>query len=243
MFFGALKETFVFSGEPVVWRLAIMNEPYDVVIIGGGASGTSLLYTLARYSTIPRVLLIEKYDKPGQVNSRASNNSQTLHVGDIETNYPLEKVRQVRPAALMLVRYAEMQPEAVRDTLLFTMPKMVLAVGEHEVSVLEKRFSDISSLFPDLQKIDREAIALIEPAVVAGRSVDVPLCALATLKGYAVDYERLAQSFVDEALRARPEYAVSYESEVVSIVREGNGYVIQMKGRGARTGARRGRRC
>ncbi|MEI8130667.1 MAG: FAD-dependent oxidoreductase [bacterium] len=208
-----------------------MNQPYDVVIIGGGASGTSLLYTLARYSTIERVLLLEKYDKPGQVNSRASNNSQTLHVGDIETNYTLEKVRQVRPAALMLVRYAEMQPEAVRNALLFTMPKMVLGVGEHEVSVLEKRFTDISSLFPDLQKIDREAIALIEPAVVAGRDLSVPICALATLKGYAVDYERLAQSFVAEALRVRSSYAVSYDSEVVTIVRDGDGYVIQVKGR------------
>ena len=208
-----------------------MNEPYDVVIIGGGASGTSLLYTLAHYSTVSRVMLLEKYDKAGQVNSRASNNSQTLHVGDIETNYSLEKVRQVRPAALMLVRYAEMLSEEVRNTILFTMPKMVLAVGEHEVSVLEKRFADISSLFPDVHKIDREAIALIEPAVVAGRSPQVPICALATLKGYAVDYERLAQSFVDEALRTRPLYEVSYGSEVVKIVREGSGYIVEVKGR------------
>jgi malate dehydrogenase (quinone) len=59
---------------------------YDVVIIGGGASGTALLYTLAKYTNIPHIALIEKYDRPGQVNSKASNNSQTLHVGDIETS-------------------------------------------------------------------------------------------------------------------------------------------------------------
>ena len=49
------------------------TDHYDVVIIGAGASGTALLYTLARYTDIKRIAIVEKYDRPGQVNSKASN--------------------------------------------------------------------------------------------------------------------------------------------------------------------------
>jgi len=86
------------------------TDHYDVVIIGAGASGTALLYTLARYTDIKRIAIVEKYDRPGQVNSKASNNSQTLHVGDIETNYTIDKVQQVYPAAMMVAQYAQVAP-------------------------------------------------------------------------------------------------------------------------------------
>jgi malate dehydrogenase (quinone) len=204
---------------------------YDVAIIGGGASGTSLLYTLAKYTDISRVILLEKYAKPGQVNSRASNNSQTLHVGDIETNYSLEKVRSVKPAAMMLAEYAKALPENERAEILFTTPKMVLAVGEREVAMLEKRFAEIASVFPDLKKLSRAEIADAEPAVMEGRDPSVPVLALATDEGYGVDFERLSQSFVDGALRAKPEYVASYNSAVACIKKEEGGYSIEIKGR------------
>ena len=64
---------------------------YDVLIIGGGVVGTALLYTLSKYTDVKKVGLIEKYSDFGLVNSASYNNSQTLHFGDIETNYSFEK--------------------------------------------------------------------------------------------------------------------------------------------------------
>ena len=64
---------------------------YDVLIIGGGVSGTALLYELAQFTDLKNIALLEKYDSVAAVNSSARNNSQTLHCGDIETNYTLEK--------------------------------------------------------------------------------------------------------------------------------------------------------
>lgn len=92
----------------------MITNQYDIAIIGGGASGTALLYTLAKYTNAKRLVLVEKYSALGQVNSHARNNSQTLHVGDIETNYSIDKVRQVKPAAMMVARYASQLPASDR---------------------------------------------------------------------------------------------------------------------------------
>src|SRR4051812_31797998 len=101
-------------------------QQYDVAIVGGGASGTALLYTLAHYTNIKRIVLIEKYATLGSVNSNAKNNSQTLHVGDIETNYTTDKVRAVLPGAMMVKRYLDGLPQAEREPIIRSVQKMVL---------------------------------------------------------------------------------------------------------------------
>ena len=80
---------------------------YDVVIIGGGISGAALLFELARYTDLKKIALVEKYDSIASLNSHARNNSQTLHCGDIETNYTLEKAVQVKKTADMILHYAK----------------------------------------------------------------------------------------------------------------------------------------
>ncbi len=205
------------------------KQPYDVTIIGAGASGAALLYTLATYTNIENIALVEKYSKPGQVNSKATNNSQTLHVGDIETNYSLEKVKDVHPASMMVAHYAHMLPETERNIFLFPTTKMVLAVGAHEVAILEKRYADLKPLFPDLQKLDRAGIASVEPAVVQGRDASVPLLALYTTTGYAVDFEKLAMSLINNAVKNNTNIDTLFEHNVVKIVKNKTGYKLIMK--------------
>lgn len=78
---------------------------YEVAIIGGGISGTALLYSLSNYTNINRIVLIEKYEEVALVNSHENSNSQTLHFGDIETNYTLEKAQTVKRAADLVKNY------------------------------------------------------------------------------------------------------------------------------------------
>ena len=73
---------------------------YDCAIIGAGASGSSLFFALAKYTNIKNIAILEKYAEAGSVNSKSSNNSQTLHVGDIETNYTYAKAKEVKQAFL-----------------------------------------------------------------------------------------------------------------------------------------------
>ena len=88
------------------------SNQYDLLIIGAGVSGSALLYLASKYTDIKHIGLIEKYAAPARVNSLSSNNSQTLHCGDIETNYTLEKALKVKRAANMLRNYATAQPDS-----------------------------------------------------------------------------------------------------------------------------------
>ena len=66
---------------------------FEVVIVGAGITGCALAYTLARYTNIKSIALIEKYEDVSTLNSKGTSNSQTIHAGDIETNYTLEKLQ------------------------------------------------------------------------------------------------------------------------------------------------------
>lgn len=212
---------------------------YDIAIVGGGVSGTSLFYTLATYSTARRVVLIEKNEDFGQVNSNARNNSQTLHVGDIETNYSISKAQEVRPAALMVARYAEGLAPEIRDHILFPTPKMILAVGADEARILGERYEKLLPIFPDLQKLERTDIGRIEPKVVEGRLATEPILALYSEHGYAVDYEHLAQSFVTEVGRMPHgrTFDVRAGSELTHLTKEDLGYRLVLEN-GTRINAR-----
>ena len=175
-----------------------MPKEYDLVIVGGGISGASLLYTVATFTDIERVALIEKEDEIAAINSHHTNNSQTLHFGDIETNYTLDKAEKVKEGAEMVAGYLEAKdPERELHS---KRSKMVLAVGDEEVDKLEARQYDegFGDLFPKLEAIGREEIAEIEPKVVEGRDPSKELLALQTPDGYTVDYGELSKAFVDQ---------------------------------------------
>lgn len=200
------------------------EETFDVIIIGGGASGTALLYTLARYTQIPRIALIEKYAQVGQVNSHATNNSQTLHVGDIETNYSVQKVREVLPAAMMVKRYTDTLPAEERARIIRPVQKMVLGVGAAEVATLESRFESLRELFPQMQKLSGAEIARVEPEVMRGRNPAEPVLALCSAEGYAVDYGALAASFVKHATSTRT--GTFLDTRVERIEKTAQGYAV-----------------
>lgn len=177
----------------------------DVLIVGGGVCGTALLFELARYTDLGSITLVERYDELARVNSRATNNSQTIHCGDIETNYTLEKAVKVKRTAEMIVHYAELLPLEQRQRCVFRTPKMVLAVGEKECAFLRERFARFSPHFPAMELLEKEQIAEWEPnvALIDGRLRPEELVAIGIRSTYtAVDYEELSQSFVDQAWEA-----------------------------------------
>jgi malate dehydrogenase (quinone) len=201
---------------------------YDVLIVGGGVVGTALLYTLSKYTDVGKICLIEKYPDFGLVNSASTKNSQTLHFGDIETNYSFEKAKSVKRMADMVMRYVEQEKQAGGEQKIFSKySKMVLAVGKTQVDDLRKRFSTFSQLFPNLRMIQKDEIGKLEPRVVEGRNPDQEILALETPDGYTVDFKRLCHSFVENAKKERSGLTIQLKTKLQKIVKENNYYSLK----------------
>lgn len=170
---------------------------YEVAIIGAGVTGAALLFVLSRHTDVQRIAIVEQYRSIATVNSKSTANSQTLHFGDIETNYGPAAAARVRTAATMVKRYLEeIAPASAEIHEKYS--KMVLGAGAHEVEALRARREALAGAFPELRLLDRDEIAAIEPKVVEGRG-DLHLAALHSTDGYAVDFGRLSESFVKQA--------------------------------------------
>ena len=169
---------------------------YDCVIIGGGVTGTAALYTLARYTPLKRLLLVEKYAGLGWVASHKDNNSQTLHIGDIETNYTEPRAKRVKADADLTRGYLERHRE---EALWSIKPKMVLAVGKRECEELRARYAWVKTLYPGSKLLSRAQIAKLEPKVVEGRRKGEEILGMQAADGFTVDFGRLCESFVRHA--------------------------------------------
>jgi malate dehydrogenase (quinone) len=203
------------------------TQRYEVLIVGGGVVGTALLYTLSKYTDIRNICLIEKYSDFGLVNSASYNNSQTLHFGDIETNYSIEKARSVKQMADMVMKYLENEKGLPDGKKLFSKySKMVLAVGSDQVKELKKRYPPFAELFPHLKMIGRDEIGKIEPRVLEGRDPEEEILALVTEDGYTVDFKRLSHSFVDNALSKNPALDIHLNTKLLKITRNDDFYTI-----------------
>jgi len=199
---------------------------YDVAIIGGGISGTALLYSLSHYTNIDRIALIEKNPGVALVNSHKTSNSQTLHFGDIETNYTLEKARKVNRAATLVKNYL-LQNDSSQE-IHSKYHKMVLAKGREEADELRARYQEFKSLFPQLKLIAREEIELLEPNVVKGRAADEEILALYTDEGYTIDFQKLAESFLQKSIvNEQKTIDLMLGTKVKRIKKEGEIYQVE----------------
>jgi len=201
------------------------NTPYEVAIIGAGISGTALLYSLSKYTNIERILLIEKESEVGLCNSHKTMNSQTLHFGDIETNYTLEKAQQVNRAATLVKNYLLRNDSDQKSYSKYH--KMVLAIGAEQVAEIRERYQEFQSLFPHLKLIQRQEIELIEPNVVKDRNPDEEIAALYSEAGFTIDFQALARSFLQKSLEHNKAIDIMMATKVKHLKQVGELYYIQ----------------
>ena len=203
---------------------------FEVLIIGGGISGGTLLYNLSAHTDVQSMCLIEKYDHLDPLNSNAHCNSQTLHCGDIETNYNRDKAEHVRDSAQYMLNYID---NASGDsTLKRKYGKMLLGVGEEEVNVVQERFKNITDLFPTLTEVDANEIADIEPkvATVDGSLREEQLFGLYNPDGYAIDYGRVTENAIKQAQGVEGKCVeVRLSTEATKITKTENGFEVQLK--------------
>ena len=200
---------------------------YEVVIIGGGVCGAALLYTLSKYTNINQIALIEKEADIALINSYTNSNSQTLHFGDIETNYSLAKATKVNEGASLVKNYLL---TGDRLDIYTKYHKMVLGVGKEQCQQLTERYQQFKSLFPSLRLLNREEIAAKEPNILTQRAEEQEIIALYTDEGYAVDFHRLAKSFITNTDRSSgKKIDLLLNTKVQQITRQNELYVLKTK--------------
>jgi malate dehydrogenase (quinone) len=196
------------------------------VIVGAGISGAALAYELARYTDIKSIAIIEKYEDVATLNSSGTSNSQTIHVGDIETNYTLEKAAITKRTAKMIEKYCLQYH--YQNEIIFSHQKMALGVGEKEVEFLLHRFEEFSILFPYLEVWDKERLKELEPRVVfdaQGKPREETIVGIGAQGQWTtVDFGKMAKSLILNAKnQAGKTVDVFFNSQVKKIEKSEKG--------------------
>ena len=203
---------------------------YEVVIIGGGISGGALLYELARYTDVKSIALIEKYSGLATLNSKGTANSQTIHCGDIETNYTFEKAQKVSKTARMVVKYG--LQHGYQGKYMFDGQKMAIGVGDVEVDYIKNRFNEFKEIYPYLEFYDKAELAKIEPKIILNsdgthRAENVVGMGVKSGEYTTVDYGAFTTTFIENAKKEGGECDVYLNSRVDTITQNADKYYIQ----------------
>jgi malate dehydrogenase (quinone) len=194
--------------------------------MGAGVAGSALVFTLARYTDTQDIIIFEKYDEPAQLNSSPKANSQTLHIGDIETNYTLEKAKAVKHNAAMVANY--ITHFGHEESIGFRRDKMILAVGKDEIRRLEQRYREFSDLFPYFVKMDQAHLGEKEPKITQNREEDVMALGVEG-EITTVDFKKLSESFIQASLDECKDIQIHYNEEVIIIREVGDLFEIVTK--------------
>ena len=204
---------------------------YDIVIVGGGISGAALFYEMAKYTNVKSLCMLEKYEALATLNTKGTSNSQTIHVGDIETNYTLEKAKVTKRTAKMIEKFCLQY--GLEEKLMFSHQKMALGVGPKEVQFIKNRYEEFKELFPYLELWDREKLKEVEPKLVysdAAQTKERPeeIIAMGAQGEYTtVDFGRMTEELAKEAQKIEDKVTdIFFNSQVEDIEKTGDIYEL-----------------
>ena len=197
---------------------------YPIIVMGLGVSGAADVNFFSNYTNARKILGIEKHPWTGMENSNPMYNAQTLHNGSRETNYSLKKALKIKRGADMIRRYCERNG----DPLLFQKRRgMVLGVGLDEVAMLKARMEQFAPYYPDLKWADPKELEELEPLVMLGRNPNEVVGSLYNSEGLIVNYQRLAEHLLADALKINPELELVFNTRVKSLVKINDIYVVE----------------
>ncbi len=203
---------------------------YEVLVIGGGISGAALFYELAKYTDVKKIALLEKYECLAKLNSKGTSNSQTIHCGDIETNYTVDKAKSVKRTAKMVEKYCLQY--GYENKFMFAHQKMAIGVGDDEVAYMRKRYEDFKELFPYLEVFEKEKLAEIEPKLVYDENGEMrkeSIVGVGVERGEysTVDFGAMTESLVENAQKIENKKCdVFLNSQVTQIKKLGKMHVV-----------------
>ncbi len=195
-----------------------------MAIIGGGVVGSALLYILSNYTSVKKIALIEKRGAVASMNSNSMSNSQTLHFGDVETNYTEKKAIETKNAAKLMLRYIKKHKDA--QNAVKRCQKLLLAIGQDEIDYADVWFSSAKHIYKGLKQISSGEIDRLEPNILRHRDPFEKVSAYVSDTGYMVDFGKIADSFVNNSKSKSKKVKVILNARLDSVRDDDGGYML-----------------
>ncbi len=210
----------------------------DIVLIGAGIMSATFGTVLKELEPSLDIAMFEALHDCAQESSDGWNNAGTGHAANCELNYTPQR----KDGSIDISKALEVNTEfdlsrqlwahlvrkgAIPDPRAFInpCPHMSFVWGKENVAFLQARFKEMSAnhCYHGMEySEDRAKIAEWAPLIMDGREDGEPFAATRIVTGTDVDYGTLTHLLVDH-LSDQSGFGVHYDSEVVSLEREGDG--------------------
>ena len=218
---------------------------YDAILVGAGIMSSTLAVLLHELEPDLRLLIVERLSSAGLESSCAMNNAGTGHAANCELNYtPIHEDGNLSTTKAFeinksfeqslefwasLAERGKLKPK----TFLNKLPHISIVFGDKDISLLKKRFSELSShaAFSQMEFTkDHGELKDWIPLIMDGRKQSEKIAATRIQRGTDIDFGKLTRSYINQIEGAKS-IEINYSTNVENLEqdREGDWY-LSLKG-------------
>ncbi len=218
---------------------------YDAILVGAGIMSSTLAVLLHELEPDLRLLVVERLPSAGLESSCAKNNAGTGHAANCELNYTsiqedgslsTTKAFEINKSFEQSLEFWASLVEKgklIPKNFLNKLPHISLVFGDGDISLLTKRFSELSShaAFAQMEFTkDHGELKDWIPLIMDGRKQSEKIAATRIPRGTDIDFGNLTRSYINQIEGAKS-IEINYSTNVENLEkdREGDWY-LSLKG-------------
>ncbi len=218
---------------------------YDAILVGAGIMSSTLAVLLHELDPNLRLLIVERLSSAGLESSCAKNNAGTGHAANCELNYtPIQADGSLSTTKAFEINKSFEQSlefwaslvekgKLIPQNFLNKLPHISLVFGDKDMSMLKKRFSELSShaAFEQMEFTkDHGELKDWIPLIMYGRKQNEKIAATRINRGTDIDFGNLTRSYINQ-IEGSKSIEISYSTNVEDLEqdREGDWY-LSLKG-------------
>ena len=222
---------------------------YDAILVGAGIMSSTLAVLLHELEPDLRLLIVERLSSAGLESSCAKNNAGTGHAANCELNYtPIQEdgsfstckafeINKCFEQSLEFWASLAERGKLIPEKFLNKLPHISLVFGDKNISLLERRFSELSShaAFAQIEFTkDHGELKDWIPLIMDGRKQCEKIAATRIKRGTDVDFGNLTRSYINQIEEAKS-FEINYSTNVGNLQQDNKGdWYLSLEGGGGR---------